>query len=92
MTMIEKVARAINSALETYSGTDGEELMRYTATAAIRALMEPSDAVRQAMRENVPVSGYEWEYNYPLLLSNGLEFDDEGDCWRAMITAALEDK
>ena len=77
MNMIERVARAINNALETYSGTDGEELMLQAATTAIQAMRDPTPEmieageavdgtvtalpIWQAMIDAVPIATYEME-------------------------------
>lgn len=77
MNMIERVARAINNALETYSGTDGEELMLQAATTAIQAMRDPTPEmieageavdgtvtalpIWQAMIDAVPIETYEME-------------------------------
>lgn len=48
MNMIERVARAINNALEAYSGTDGEELMRQAALTTIQAMRDPTPEMIEA--------------------------------------------
>lgn len=79
MTMIEKVARAL-------IGVDGAPIdasvedMIPLATAAIRALMEPSEGMVEAGAHNRP-----WD-NYAAPDDN----DNARDVWQAMITAALE--
>lgn len=72
-------------------GQDGEFAFYAPARAVIEAIREPSEAVRKAMRQTIPVTGHDWEYNDPVV-SNGVVIDDEpGDCWRAMIDALLEE-
>lgn len=61
------------------------------ARAVIEALREPSEAVRQAMRENIPADGHEWEIREREELSNGIVIDPIADCWNAMIDAVLEE-
>jgi len=48
MNMVERVARAINNALGTYSGTDGEELMLQAAATAIQAMRDPTPEMIEA--------------------------------------------
>ena len=66
---------------------------RYTsmARAVLTAIREPSEAVRKAMRDTIPVDGHEWEYLSVETLSDGRVIDPEADHWRAMIDAALDD-
>lgn len=49
------------------------------ARAVLQAIREPSESILEAMRQSIPVDGWEWEYR-----------DEEApDHWRAMIDAAL---
>jgi len=100
MTPLERAARAVRDEIAIPHG-DGtfvveggfreDRFFLEVARAVIAAIREPSEAVRKAMRQTIPVDGYEWEYNDPII-SDGVVIDDEpGDCWRAMIDALLEE-
>lgn len=83
-SMIERVARAIGG--EENGAPVDEPVERWrnwepAARAAIAAMREPTEGILQAMRDTVPVSGYEWEY----------ETDEALPHWQAMIDAALEE-
>ncbi|MFB9049439.1 hypothetical protein ACFFV8_12070 [Sphingobium indicum] len=70
---------------------DGIVDMVAVTRAVLTAIREPSAAVRQALRDNVPVDGHEWDYVEREELSNGRVLDPEADCWRAMIDAILQE-
>ncbi|KQM37950.1 hypothetical protein [Sphingomonas sp. Leaf10] len=68
---------------------DGTVDMPAVTRAVLEAIREPSEAVRKALRDNLPITGYDWEYN-DRIVHDGKVIDDEpGDCWRAMIDGAL---
>lgn len=100
--IIERAARAICTTFGYDPDKDDEvglcepgdvnwNMFEDHARAVLQAIREPNEAIRQAMRENVPVDGYEWEFSEREELSNGMVVDPIRDCWQAMIDAALSD-
>lgn len=100
MNSVERAARALSTAEgidPDYIGPGmcGDPAWRFkvsTVRQVLEAIREPDEAIRQAMRDNVPVDGHEWEFMEREELSNGVIIDPARDCWHALIDAVLDDR
>lgn len=87
MTPLERAARKLRELTIKNGGVcrgdDETGWLEYIddARAVLLAIREPSEAVLRAMRDTVPVSGHEWEY----------ENDEAVAHWQSMIDAARDE-
>lgn len=94
MTPMERAAEALRGAVyedDRVSDQMHQEAAKAAVRAVLAAIREPSDAVRRAMRDTVPVDGHEWEHMEREELGNGLVLDPAADHWRGMIDALLKE-
>lgn len=90
MTPLERATKKACNFLRNIGVDKPEDVAEFMAVAVIGAIREEaSPEIRKAMRETVPVYGYEWDHQEREVLIDGTVLDPELDHWRAMIDALL---